>query len=594
MGSHTHGTGRDAGPGRRRQIALAFSLAVIVVLIAAQTAAASFHLILVREVYAGAANDSYVVLQAYEGGQNLVSGHTVTAYDAAGGQIGEFTFGGNVSNGANNMTILVADSGYATTFPGGPTPNATMASLDLSAAGGAVCWAGVDCVSWGSFSGVTSPSAGAPAVAFSGGQALRRSIAGSCPTFLDLSDDTDQSSADFSLQTPNPRNNASPIAEIQCMPPAIAIDTKPPAKTKSTSAEFSFHSTPAGAEFECKLDSPTYVSCNGGSVNYAGPLAEGAHSFQVRAKNSNGTSSPATHNWEVDNTPPTTTIGNPKPPTPNPGTSLTFKFSADESGVTFACSLAKGVEADSFSSCSGSGKTYSGLTDGGYSFKVHATDGLGNVGTDASFAFTVDTSLQDMTPPETTITAKPTDPTSSTTVEFTYLSSEAGSTFECKIDAAPFASCAATGIVYTGLSEGPHSFQVRATDISANTDPTPAGHSFSVVLLAPAPMVPPSGTGSPDPAPPPPARRVAPPQTKVTRRPKPKSGDRTPTFKFKASAPRATFLCKLDGKKLTPCRSPLTTKPLRYGRHTFTVAAVAGKVRDGSPARVVFKVVRGR
>ena len=62
----------------------------------------------------------------------------------------------------------------------------------------------------------------------------------------------------------------------------------------------------------------------------------------------------------------------------------------------------------------------------------------------------------------------------------------------------PFTSCPSAGITYSGLANGPHSFQVRATDPSANVDPTPAGYSFSVTV-APAEPVP--GTPAPTPAP---------------------------------------------------------------------------------------------
>jgi hypothetical protein len=578
-----------------RRLALAAALAAVVLLVPARPASATFHLISVREVYpGGASNDSYVVLQAYSPGQNLVSGHTVTAYDATGGQIGSLSFSSNVSNSADQMTILVADSSYASGFPGGPAPDATMGTLDLAAAGGAVCWESLDCVSWGNFSGTTTPSAGSPAspAGVTVGKALRRSIAAGCSTMLEAADDTDSSLADFSEQTPSPRANSSPIVETPCNPPPTAvIDAKPPAKTKATSAAFTFHSNPAGAEFECRLDVGAFAACNSGSIEYPGPLAEGPHSFMVRAKNGNGTGVAASHGWEVDNTPPMTTISNPKPPNPNSGNGLTFKFSADESGVTFVCSLAKGAEPDSFSGCSGSGKSYSALTDGSYTFKVHGTDSVGNVGADATYAFDVDTSLGDTTPPETTLTSKPPDPSDSSTAEFTYESSEPGSTFECKLDATAFAPCAATGIVYTGLGEGGHTFQVRATDESANTDQTPAGYSFSVVLSA-SPPVEALQPRAPDP--PPPVRRRAPPWTKIVKAPKGRTADRTPTFRFRASVRGATFVCKLDGKRLKRCHSPLTTKKLRFGRHKLQVAAVAEGLRDKTPAVASFKVVRRR
>lgn len=89
--------------------------------------------------------------------------------------------------------------------------------------------------------------------------------------------------------------------------------------------------------------------------------------------------------------------------------------------------------------------------------------------------------------------------------------------------------------------------------------------------------------------PPPP---VTLPDTKITLKPPAKTKDRTPTFKFKSTVAGATFKCTLDGKALKPCRSPLTTKTLSFGRHTLKVGAVLGGTTDPTPAAFSFKVLR--
>jgi hypothetical protein len=82
------------------------------------------------------------------------------------------------------------------------------------------------------------------------------------------------------------------------------------------------------------------------------------------------------------------------------------------------------------------------------------------------------------------------------------------------------------------------------------------------------------------------------PNTKIKKRPKNRSGDTSPTFKFKADEPGATFKCKLDGKKLKKCKSPKTYRGLDPGKHKFKVEAIDadGNV-DPTPAKDKFKVL---
>jgi hypothetical protein len=467
-------------------------------LLFAAPASATFHLIKVREVYpAGSA--SYVELQLLENGEYQVGGHHLVSYNANGTIADDFTLPSNASaTSRSNATVLITGPGYAAAFPSGPSTDEFDSNLNLPASGGAVCWiegSPPDCVAWGNFTGpfpAHTPAlvAGNPASpsGVTVGKALRRTIAPNCPTFLEGADDSADSATDFSEQTPNPRNNASPVTETACAIPEVVIDSKPSNPTKSTSAAFTFHSMPAGAEFECKLDTAAFAECLEEGFEEPGPLVDGSHTFQVRAKNSQGTGTPAVYTWTVDTQPPTATIKT-HPANPSPGGSAAFTYESSELNSTFECSLAKEGEPDSSGSCPTTGKTYTSLANGIYTFKVRATDKATNQGSAVAYTWEVDNSLTDTTPPETMIGSKPPDPSSSSTASFTYSSNELGSTFECALDGAVFTACPSTGIVYTGLAEGPHTFQVRATDSSNNVDPTPAGYSFSVVLAPPSSVV---------------------------------------------------------------------------------------------------------
>jgi hypothetical protein len=86
----------------------------------------------------------------------------------------------------------------------------------------------------------------------------------------------------------------------------------------------------------------------------------------------------------------------------------------------------------------------------------------------------------DRTPPDTTITGGPSG-NSNSSPTFTYTSSEAGSTFECNLDASPtWQQCNGGSKSYSHLAPGLHTFYVRATDGAGNTDPSPASRTFTV------------------------------------------------------------------------------------------------------------------
>ena len=85
----------------------------------------------------------------------------------------------------------------------------------------------------------------------------------------------------------------------------------------------------------------------------------------------------------------------------------------------------------------------------------------------------------DTSPPDTAIDSGPSGTVSSRDASFGFSSTEAGSTFECKLDAETFAPCTSPK-AYTGLADGSHTFSVRATDAAANTDATPATRTWTI------------------------------------------------------------------------------------------------------------------
>jgi hypothetical protein len=82
------------------------------------------------------------------------------------------------------------------------------------------------------------------------------------------------------------------------------------------------------------------------------------------------------------------------------------------------------------------------------------------------------------------------------------------------------------------------------------------------------------------------------PATTITKGPKAKTTDKTPTFKFKASGSGVTFQCKVDKGHFASCTSPFTTAKLAKGKHTFQVRGTNNSGGVGNAAKKTFTVVK--
>jgi Hypothetical glycosyl hydrolase family 15 len=85
----------------------------------------------------------------------------------------------------------------------------------------------------------------------------------------------------------------------------------------------------------------------------------------------------------------------------------------------------------------------------------------------------------DTTPPQTAIDSGPAGVIPTDSASFGFSSSEPGSSFECRLDGAPWSLCSSPSS-YSGLADGSHGFQVRARDAAGNADATPASRNFQV------------------------------------------------------------------------------------------------------------------
>ena len=270
-------------------------------------ASAAFHLMKVSEVYPGtlACPDcSFVELQMYAGGQNLVGGHSVRVYSMSGAvvPVATSTFPSNAPNGQTQRTILVGD----VSVPGRDFDGNFGTSID--AGGGAVCFDTIDCVAWGAVNTAALPAGanvGTPAPPIPDGSSLTRSIAPGCATLLEASDDTDNSTADFALiATETPRPNSVAPTEVACGggggtgEPETIINKGPRKQTTKRKAKFKFSSPDAATGFECSIDGKPFTACS--SPKKYKRLKRKKHTFEVRAIGAEGTDpTPATYKWKI-------------------------------------------------------------------------------------------------------------------------------------------------------------------------------------------------------------------------------------------------------------------------------------------------------
>jgi MYXO-CTERM domain-containing protein len=271
-------------------------------------------------------------------------------------------------------------------------------------------------------------------------------------------------------------------------PPETRIDSAPASPTRSTSATFTFSANESGATFECSWEGAPFSACTSPATFQ--PLAEGSHTFQVRARDAAGNvdATPEARTVRVDLTPPDTRLDS-TPPGESYSTLATFSFSATEGGATFECKL----DGASFRACV-SPTALTGLSRGTHTFQVRARDAVGNWDTTpASHTWTILTpalpapAISSLNPGTTLSESQPT------------FSGTAppGSTVIITLDGVELGSTQATSsgewrfTVPSSLAEGEHTLVVTARydgeeEASSSLGPLPFTLKLSEAPPAPA------------------------------------------------------------------------------------------------------------
>ena len=315
--------------------------------------------------------------------------------------------------------------------------------------------------------------------------------------------DTDNNAEDFELQNPTPKaknetfiepNLEDILRDIDSIPPEVKITSGLPSLTNQAQATLNFQADEENCSFQCQLDSQDWKSCQ--SPKEYEELSNNQHTFSVKAIDLfSNESLPVEYSWTVD-----TEIESPTIFLFDLNTKSHFYTNQNEVGVVISVSGSE-EEIKWFLS---ENKEKPTIEDSGWqtekpeNFILSESNGLKTV-----YIWTKDSAqnvsqlgnsasiILDTISPETIIEDGPAEFANSTQAAFTFSSKEENSTFECKIEQAEQADweiCQSPKI-YLDLSEGEHTFSVRAKDLALNIDLSPAQYSWLIDITPPISQV---------------------------------------------------------------------------------------------------------
>jgi hypothetical protein len=176
-------------------------------------------------------------------------------------------------------------------------------------------------------------------------------------------------------------------AAAQPAAPEAVFTATPRPVTNDASPAFSFTAVDGTAEtrFGCRLDGEA-VACDATGGYVAADLAEGRHTFAVRATNAEAATADdwgptATYGFRVDRTAPVVAIAAPSSHTAAGGTLRLF-FSADEAGVAFTCQV------DGAAAVACAAPQDFALAPGDHTITVRGTDEAGNASAPITWSVT--------------------------------------------------------------------------------------------------------------------------------------------------------------------------------------------------------------
>jgi arylsulfatase A-like enzyme len=250
--------------------------------------------------------------------------------------------------------------------------------------------------------------------------------------------------------------------------PTFLLESGPDDITSSHEARLRF--VPAGdvqGTIHCQLDGSRRTECSDGTFAATG-LAKGAHTVRVTASDALGNLGVTLFTWTIDFGAPKVRIAN-GPERYTSTADASFRFSSKSDPSFFICRLDGLPEMPCDDDMS-----IEQLDEGPHALTMWGLDAAWNRTAPIAYRWTVDT-----IPPGLLLSGSPEEGAVSTTgtTSFDIWQSEPGALF-CSLDGADFLPCA-TPVVYLGLVDGAHTFEVNVQDRAGNVSIT-ASRSWTV------------------------------------------------------------------------------------------------------------------
>lgn len=241
---------------------------------------------------------------------------------------------------------------------------------------------------------------------------------------------------------------------IDLTAPGTPSVSQPASPTNSTTASITFSSSSTDiASYQCSLDGAAFATCS--SPRSLTGLAEGFHRFAVKAVDHAGNvSGTRTVSWAVDRSAATPVITS-APPSISTG-AVSFTFGSTDTDVTFSCSM---DSTTTFTACT-SPKSYTGLSNASHTFRVRATDTVGNVSTAAAYTWIVQ-AVPAIALSWSNPAGLPGAVTKQTAGTFAF-DATGQTSLTCRLDGVDQPSCTSPASV-SGLTDGQHTFAVVAS-----------------------------------------------------------------------------------------------------------------------------------